>query len=217
MTIKCIDYYGLVYFLKHIQADVDIAEQVITEGLPDKVVLLKDSKPYWRTEVYPEYKANRVSKDDPAFQYYSKMLERDFSHIPLISSVGLEADDLAGLICRLSPGKERIVLLTSDSDWLQLVDDRRRIVWSNFKSYPTHIWDEPRVRSKVLSKEGNWISHPRELAIIKYMKGDRSDNIPPELKDYDLVSLQGSGWYNSLHAAGIDVKSVEQEIKSVLF
>lgn len=217
MTIKCIDYYGLVYFLKHIQADEETAEQVITKGVPDKVVLLKDSKPYWRTEVFPAYKANRVSIPDPAFRYYTQMLEEDFSYIPLLSTTGLEADDLAGLVCRLSPGKERIVLLTSDSDWLQLVDDSRKIVWSNFRSYPNHIWDESRVKSKVVGKEGNWISHPKDLAIIKYMKGDRSDNIPPQLPDYDLVSLQGQGWYNSLNAAGIDVKVVEQEITDLLF
>lgn len=215
--IKAIDFYAIAHYIQYHGAELEEIDYFLNNGDCDKLVFLKDSKPYWRSRIYKEYKSHRLPNSNPeTFRGVLDMLSE--FNIPTLAYPGLEADDIAGLLALAKAtlkNSEPVVLLTTDSDWLQLVDDTLGISWSTPASYPDMVWDEAKVIAKVLRAEGNLIHHPRDLATIKYFKGDTSDNIPG-LYPYDLVSLWGDSWKNSLRAAGTNIEEVLSQIITLL-
>lgn len=115
------------------------------------IIVLWDGITQWRYDRLPEYKSNRnvdpkLSVENDAYKnqrpYIMKALES--LGVKQMKSAIHEADDLAGiLVDRLAKNKaHRIMLITGDKDWLQLVrgnvswkdlrDSERYIHWHNF-------------------------------------------------------------------------------------
>jgi 5'-3' exonuclease len=161
-------------------------------------VLVKDSKPYWRSLYYPEYKGNRPPKTDTFYSIKAtgERLAQKLN-IPILSEYGYEADDLAAAIvknqlfcqsleCQTPEEKAfadlEIRLWTVDSDWHQLVS--KSVTW-----YNTGPW-EPLIRGPREAKA--WakkrlkvdLEHPQDIVPIKCIKGDKSDNLPPGTKPF---------------------------------
>ncbi len=154
-----------------------------------------NTKPYWRKDVFPDYKQNRKQKPDLLGTISSIGLEyvtNPKNLIHYISYPGFEADDLAGalVLCKRlyenTKYNRHIYLYTVDSDWMQLVSNG--VTWIN--SGP---W-EPRIRStqetikwtkKRLKRD---IQAPSEIVQIKSEQGDNSDNLPPNC-DPGLIDL----------------------------
>lgn len=158
-----------------------------------------DSKPYWRSVYYPEYKQGRPPKPytlSVCLEYALKVAAS--FNIPMLSYPGFEADDIAATLVkyhRLSKYNSdlkswnaisHIYLNTVDSDWIQLVSDV--VTWVN-----TGPW-EPIIRDTVTSLD--WIKkrlkvslqHPQDIVPIKCIQGDKSDNLPPGTLPY-LIDL----------------------------
>lgn len=97
-------------------------------------LVLWDDRAHWRYELYPGYKERR--NIDPVSV---ERKERYKVQVPLIKKglsllgvrqvrvPGAEADDLAGHLVNSLPRDGKIMLVTGDQDWLQLV--RENVVW----------------------------------------------------------------------------------------
>src|SRR6478752_5118603 len=90
-----------------------------------------------RSELYKEYKANRtVPPDDlkPQFGLVRKVVET--FNIPVLEAMGFEADDLIATLARMAREKgQRVVIVSSDKDLMQLVDDQT-VLHDTMKNVP---------------------------------------------------------------------------------
>ena len=117
-----------------------IARMAVTYQ-PDRIVACLDGdwRPSWRTDLIPEYKANRIEEesDDGSLSDAAEELEileaqvpvimevLDAIGIPLIGIDDYEADDVIATLSVREPGPTFIV--TGDRDLFQLVDDKRKV------------------------------------------------------------------------------------------
>ncbi len=152
-------------------------KKAIREYPEHRIVFCWDTRPKVRKELYPEYKAHRGEKPEwfAQLMWQIEQLKDGLRHLNVdqYQSEGYEADDLgwymSSVRCEEYPDGET-VLVTSDSDWLQLVDDDL-----NVRLYDP-IKSKKYTNKEVCSKIG--IQKPRELAMFKAITGDKSDNVP---------------------------------------
>lgn len=157
-------------------------------------IWLMDSKPYWRSQYCPEYKAKRP----PTSAEIGMIL--DVFHalaLPSLTIEGYEADDLAALFCVLyrkrplrSPW-QRTYLLTIDSDWQGLIGDG--ITWVDVNGHEPRVrdaeqlygWLESRHQKQAKKWQRAWPMpcwqefSPRDIWRWKSVVGDRADNLAP--------------------------------------
>ncbi|WP_274363550.1 5'-3' exonuclease [Paenibacillus thermotolerans] len=125
----------------------------------------------FRTEHFPEYKANRPEAPDdmlPQFDLVKEVV--DSLGVPNIGVPGYEADDCIGTMARIHEQDMDVLIYTGDQDLLQLVSDRTRVM--------------------MLKKGGNYLVYDKELLMsekgitpaqmidLKGLTGDTSDNYP---------------------------------------
>ena len=131
------------------------------------------SGPTFRHAQYDEYKAQRPPMPPELRQQVERVREimRAF-RIPVFEQEGYEADDVLGTLCRKAEeqGVETIVL-TGDTDELQLVSERVRVLLS-YSVQRTTMYDVDKV------KERYGGLGPEVVADIKALQGDATDNIP---------------------------------------
>lgn len=140
-----------------------------------KVILCFDSKfgGTWRDEIFPDYQKNRKSKYENLTMaqkeeqkkrntYISYIEDRiNDSKYMFLSYPHTESDDLISLYCKnVREDNEKVVILTTDKDLYQLIDDNISI-YSLIKK--TYVKD---------AEEG------KNILENKIMLGDPSDSIP---------------------------------------
>lgn len=96
----------------------------------DFVICLDNhSKPYWRKEIYPYYKANRKKGREESEVDYNEVFKhtdilikvlKDYTNFKVIGVPGVEADDIIGLLTRKYAKFEKILILSPDKDFKQL-------------------------------------------------------------------------------------------------
>ena len=134
-----------------------------------EVVLCCDNRKYWRKEYFPFYKANRKKNRDKSsldwhmiFDILAKLkveLKENFPY-KVIDVEGAEADDIIGTLVPRHAPHEKILILSSDGDFLQLQQNH------NVKQY------NPSQKKYVISP--NPIMDLKE----KIIRGDKGDGIP---------------------------------------
>jgi gp32.85 len=143
----------------------------------DKVIVLWDGGSKYRKDLYPEYKAHRIAKKEKELEdgssYYDELkyqLEEMHKFLPNIGIhslriIGWEADDLIASIVGMT--QEPCIIVTTDKDLMQLVDERVSVY------QPT---------KKILYTKDNFYTsigiHPTQFVDYKILIGDPSDNIP---------------------------------------
>ncbi len=166
---------GIVGFLKSVKAQ-------IREVLPDRVIVAWDGEggSQRRRGVYSAYKEGRKvrlnrqydmeSQDDQKrnLGYQLMLLKQllDLIGIIQIEVPNIEADDTIAFLCKFVYPDHDKVVLTSDKDMLQLVDDRT-IVYSPTKKV---YWSTSEMKEKMNVLPENWI-------YVKALCGDASDNV----------------------------------------
>ena len=135
---------GMMGFLKSVRYTCDILK-------PSRCIIVFDGKggSKKRQKLYPEYKANRKVKkrlnrnvewgtapqdeEESMKQQMGRLIEY-LEHLPLtlISIDNVEADDVMAYISQQVLTESDIFLMSTDKDFLQLVDDRVK-VWSPTK------------------------------------------------------------------------------------
>ncbi len=130
----------------------------------------------FRDDMYAEYKAGR---GEPPVEFHPQ-LERikqlvSAFNIPIYTAEGYEADDVIGTIARQATeqGVDTLIL-TGDTDTLQLVDEHVHVLLANpyGKKTTTTVYDEAQVNERYKGLA------PNQLADLRGLKGDMTDNIP---------------------------------------
>jgi DNA polymerase-1 len=178
---------GIVGFLKSVGYAVKLLG-------PTRCIIVFDGKggSVRRRKLYPDYKANRKVKsrlnrvsnfNSHADERQNMMMQLsmvskylEFLPISTIAIDNIEADDTMAYITKqiLNKSNNNIILMSSDKDFLQLVDDRIS-VWSPTKKKlykPDNLFEEYGIPCI-------------NFLMGRVMEGDKSDNIP---------GVQGAGF-----------------------
>jgi len=144
--------------------------KVLKDHKPDHVAVVFDlGRQTFRTEMYPEYKANRAAMpDDLVPQIFPiKEMVRAFN-IPVLEKQGFEADDIIGTIAReCEEAGLAVVVVTGDKDLMQIVSGNVTLL-DTMKDKVSGI-------PEVLERFG---VEPERVIDILGLAGDTSDNIP---------------------------------------
>ena len=141
-----------------------------------ELVICCDSKKSWRKDVFPFYKANRKANREKhpvdwngIFQVINSLTDDLVNHFPysVIRVDQAEADDIIGTLAKNYYRDEKIIIISSDKDFLQLQK------YFNVEQF------SPTQKKMLVSKDPN--GYLRE----HIMKGDRGDGIPNFLSDDD--------------------------------
>jgi hypothetical protein len=135
-----------------------------------EVVLCCDNRKYWRKEFFPFYKANRKKTRDKSsldwhliFDMLAKFKQELKDNFPykVLDIEGAEADDIIGTLVPLYAAHEKMLILSSDGDFLQLQQ-----YGDNVKQY------NPSQKKYVVSV------NPHLELKEKVIRGDKGDGIP---------------------------------------
>jgi len=144
--------------------------KVLKDRDPDHLAVVFDvGRQTFRTELYPEYKANRAAMPEDLVPQIGPIKEmvRAFN-IPVLEKEGFEADDIIGAIARQCEAKGmKVVVVTGDKDLMQIVTDQVTLL-DTMKDKTTGI-------PEVLERFG---VEPGLVVDILGLAGDSSDNIP---------------------------------------
>ncbi|MEU1430965.1 DNA polymerase I [Nocardia sp. NPDC005746] len=147
--------------------------------------LLRDEKPThvaaafdvsrktFRTEAYPEYKANRATTPDE-FKGQVETTQEVLGAlgIPVMAIEGYEADDvIATLVTQAVPEGFKVLVVTGDRDSLQLVNDDVTVL------YPKKGVSEL-TRFTPTAVEEKYGLTPAQYPDFAALRGDPSDNLP---------------------------------------
>ena len=169
---------GLVGFLKSLR-------YTISKIKPTRCIIVFDGKngSKKRRKLYPDYKSQRRVKQrfnrnvdwstspvDEAQSMRMQMsrLVKYLEQLPLtlISADNAEADDIIAYICSNLLKDSKKIIMSTDKDFLQLVDDSV-IVWSPTKKLLYN-------KKRILEEYG---FHSKNFIMYKVLDGDKSDNI----------------------------------------
>ena len=127
-----------------------------------------------RTELFAEYKANRLETPDairvaiPIIQDILKAM-----HIPCIEVSGLEADDIIGTLAKQAEKEGyKVYMVTPDKDFGQLVSENIFMYRPSRMGNGIEIWGIPEIQNRF------GVEHPEQVIDYLGMMGDASDNIP---------------------------------------
>jgi DNA polymerase-1 len=131
------------------------------------------SRQTFRTERFPEYKANRSSSPEP-FKGQVELIQDVLGalRIPAIEVAGYEADDIIATLARQAEaaGFETLII-TGDRDTFQLVDDSTTVL------YPRKgVSDLARMTPEAI--EVKYGLTPAQYPDFAALRGDPSDNLP---------------------------------------
>jgi hypothetical protein len=135
-----------------------------------EVVLCCDNRKYWRKEFFPFYKASRKKNREKSdldwhliFDILSKLKQELKENFPykVVDVEGAEADDIIGTLVPIYAPHQKILILSSDGDFLQL-----QSYGDNVKQY------NPSQKKFVKSV------NPKQELKEKIIRGDKGDGIP---------------------------------------
>jgi len=147
-----------------------------------------------RREIFPEYKSQRkglrvrlnrtydFQTHDEEESEADRQLRRvadylDYLPLQMMMWDNIEADDVMSYLAK-DLLKEEVIIMSTDKDFLQLVDDRIK-VWSPTKK---KLYDTEGVKE-------DYFVPPQNLIYFRILDGDKSDNIPG-LKGIGLKTAQ---------------------------
>ena len=143
-----------------------------------EVIIACDSKHYWRRDVFPFYKGNRKKNRDSSGHDWASIFEcmnkvrselKEFAPYKVIDIEGAEADDIIGVLVQQYSEKEKVIILSSDKDFVQLQTN------SNVQQYSPSM--------KKFIKTDNAADQLKELII----NGDKGDGVPNILSGDNFI------------------------------
>jgi len=183
-----------------------------TQHQPDYLAAIFESTgPTFRDEAFEAYKANRTETPPDLLEqipWIRKTL--DAMRIPILEYAGFEADDVIGTLSRRAEGQGiDVVIVSSDKDMLQLVDDHTSML-NPMKD--DMMYDAAETEKFIGVK-------PSQVADLLALKGDSVDNIPgaPGIGDKgarDLILRFGSVEGALEHAAEVERKTYRESLQN---
>jgi DNA polymerase-1 len=173
--------YGFTNILLTAISEVQPTHLAVTFDLP---------KPTFRQTMFVGYKRSRVKPDDELITQIPRVKEVVKTlNIPIYEVEGFEADDVIGTLAKQAVNGSRlavnVIILTSDRDLMQLIEEEKVVVKMPARgrglkrSHLTvrqgetlsDIWNENRFTA-------DWGFSPKLLPDYKALAGDQSDDIP---------------------------------------
>jgi DNA polymerase-1 len=131
------------------------------------------SRRTFRSEIYPEYKANRSTTPDE-FRGQLDLVKEVLKalNIPFVEKEGFEADDVIGtLATRAEAMGFEVLICTGDRDAFQLVSDKVTVL------YPRKgVSDLARMTPKAVAER--YLATPDRYPELAALVGESSDNLP---------------------------------------
>jgi DNA polymerase-1 len=146
---------------------------VVRDEKPDYLIVAFDTGHTFRHEEYPEYKAHRGRMPQELADQMDRIRQIiEAMNIPIAEAEGFEADDVLGALSRQAAEEElSTFIVTGDSDILQLVNPRVRVILTGHRLSDARTYNEGDVRQR-------YGLEPKQLVDFKALVGDSSDNIP---------------------------------------
>ncbi len=190
-TLLLIDGFGLIFRAYHaikngfttskgeqvnaVYGFASMLLDVLKREQPDYAVIALEGGKTKREEKFEDYKAHRAPAPDDLIPQIDRIKHFITAMgLPIEVRDGFEADDVIGSLSADASkgGKLRTVIVTGDSDLLQLVDDNVSVVLPGAQRFnEIRIFD----RDAVIARYG---FGPELVPDYKALVGDTSDNIP---------------------------------------
>lgn len=149
---------------------INMVRRLLKDYAPERLCVVFDPPGRtFREDWYPEYKATRGETPPELISQFPRVTEvLKAMGLPVVSVDGVEADDVIGtLAAQARAAGESVLIVTSDKDMAQLVDDE------------VHLLDTMKNRrldpAGVVEKFG---VAPQQIIDYLALMGDTSDNIP---------------------------------------
>ena len=226
-----IDSYGFIFRAYHARARSGAPPMRTSTGISTEAVYIfhnmlrklrtsynpeyiaavfESAGPTFRDEAFAEYKANRSEMPQDLGEqipYVRRVL--DAMRIPILEYRGFEADDVIGTIAKQNVAGLDVVIVSSDKDMLQLVDDRI----SMYNPMKEDVWYDPAKAAEFMGVK------PSQVADLLALKGDAIDNIPgaPGIGDKgarDLILRFGSVEEALAHADQVERKMYRESLQN---
>jgi len=147
--------------------------KIIREYGPTHLFVAFDAPgPTFRHQVFSDYKATRVKAPESLYQqipYIKKALEA--LGITILAKQGFEADDLIGTLSKLIDKPINKLIITGDTDLLQLANAETKIILMQQGIGQYQIFGPNEIEEK-------YGLEPKQLIELKGLKGDATDNLP---------------------------------------
>jgi DNA polymerase-1 len=143
---------------------------LIQRHKPDMLAVAMDSKaPTFRSDIYPQYKANRPPMPDDLPGQINRIEQiLEAMNVPMLRLDGFEADDIIGTLAKRAGADGYDCLICSkDKDLLQLIDEHI----STFDIKTDTLTDVEAMVGKMGIK-------PEQFIDCLALQGDTSDNVP---------------------------------------
>ena len=129
--------------------------------------------PTFRHKLFDQYKAHRPKTPDELISQLGRVRQMvEAFHIPIFELDDYEADDVLGTLGHQASEQDiDTIIVTGDADAMQLVSPRVKVLTPKRGFGDTMLYDETAVSQKYGVK-------PEQIADLKGLKGDPSDNIP---------------------------------------
>ncbi len=174
-------------------------------------VAFDPEKPTFRHEQYKDYKATRQKAPNELVQQFKLIRDvLDVHKIKRIEVEGFEADDLAGTFaCKAKELGTYVYLVTSDKDYLQLIDENVKVVLTKKGVTNTEEMD-------LKSMEETYGLTPEQFVDLKALMGDSSDNIPGVSGVGEKTALKLMQEYKSLDNIYENIDAIKGKLKEKL-
>ena len=181
---------------------------IVTEERPDAIAVAFDvGRKTFRTEMFPEYKAQREAAPEE-FRGQVEIIREILEPLGIttLQRENFEADDiLATLATRASAeGQFHTLIVTGDRDYLQLVNDTTTVLYPMRGVSVLHRFDPQAVEEK-------YGLTPAQYPDFAALRGDPSDNLPGIPKVGEKTATKWIKEYGSLDellAHADDIKGV---------
>src|SRR5271166_280243 len=225
-----IDSYGYIFHAYHARARTAAAPMRTTTGIsteavyifhnmvrklrsayqPEYIAAIFESGKTFREEAFAGYKANRTEMPPDLGEqipYIRRLLEAQ--RIPILEFEGFEADDVIGAIATQACRDCDVVIVSSDKDMLQLVNERVHM----YNPVKEDVWYDPATAEEFMGVK------PSQVADLLALKGDSIDNIPgaPGIGDKgarDLIQRFGSVENALEHAPEVERKMYRESLQN---
>jgi DNA polymerase-1 len=225
-----IDSYGFIFRAYHARARSKAPPMRTTTGIsteavyifhnmvrklrasyhPEHIAAIFESGKTFREETYADYKANRTEMPPDLREqipYIRRTLEA--MRIPVLQYEGFEADDVIGAIATRAAEVADVVIVSSDKDMLQLVNDRVHM----YNPVKEDVWYDPATAEAFMGVK------PSQVPDLFSLMGDSIDNIPgaPGIGDKgarELILRFGSVEAAIEHAAEVERKTYRESLQN---
>jgi DNA polymerase-1 len=190
----------------------NMVRRLMTKEKPDYLAAIFESAgPTFRDDQFAGYKANRTETPPDLLEqipWIRKTLEA--MRIPILEFPKFEADDVIGTLSRRGVEQNaEVIIVSSDKDMLQLVNDRVRML--------NPMKDD--MMYDAAATEAFMGVRPDQVADLLALKGDTVDNIPgaPGIGDKgakDLIVRFGSVENALEHAAEVERRTYRESLQN---